>query len=112
MKWHIAYYNKTVFRNILAMPIRVRARLLVLLDRLEIKGPDLGMPHTRAMGKGLFEIRAKTKEGLARAFYCTVIDNEIRILHCFIKKAQKTPKSELTIAYKRLREVKTNEKSI
>jgi hypothetical protein len=29
-------------------------------------GPDLGMPHTRAMGTGLFELRLKPREGIGR----------------------------------------------
>ena len=33
---------------------------------MEIFGPDLGMPHTRAMGQGLFELRLKAAEGIAR----------------------------------------------
>ena len=36
---------------------------------MELFGPDLAMPHTRAMGGGLFELRIKTppKElGIAR----------------------------------------------
>jgi phage-related protein len=33
-------------------------------------GPDLGMPHTRAMGKSLFELRLKSKEGIGRVFFC------------------------------------------
>ncbi len=52
-------------------------------------GPNLGMPFTRAMGKGLFEIRAKGKEGIGRAFFCTIVDRRIVILHTFIKKSQK-----------------------
>jgi phage-related protein len=36
---------------------------------MEVFGPDLGMPHTRAMGEGLFELRLKAEEGIARVFY-------------------------------------------
>jgi phage-related protein len=30
----------------------------------------LNTPHSRSMGGGLFELRAKGKEGIGRAFYC------------------------------------------
>lgn len=73
---------------------------------MEIYGPDLGMPHTRAMGDGLFELRLKSAEGIARVFYCTFIERKIVILHQFIKKTDKTPKRELNIARKRIKEVK------
>ncbi|WP_083889302.1 type II toxin-antitoxin system RelE/ParE family toxin [Xenococcus sp. PCC 7305] len=35
------------------------------------------------MGGGLFEIRAKGKEGIGRSFYCTLKGKEIIILHSF-----------------------------
>ena len=72
---------------------------------MEEFGPDLGMPHTRAMGGGLFELRIKAAEGIARVFYCTAIDRRIVVLHHFVKKSEKTPPKELEIARRRLKEV-------
>ena len=72
---------------------------------MELFGPDLGMPHTRAMGGGLFELRIKAAEGIARVFYCTVIDRRIVFLHSFVKKAEKTPPKELEVARRRMKEV-------
>ncbi len=66
----------------------------------------LGMPFTRSMGNGLFEIRAESKEGIGRAFFCTVVGNKVIILHAFIKKTKKTPQKELKIARQRLKEVR------
>ena len=58
------------------------------------------------MGEGLFEIRAKGKAGIGRAFFCTIIGQEIMVFHAFIKKTAKTPRKELAIARRRLREVR------
>jgi phage-related protein len=63
------------------------------------------MPHTRAMGEGLFELRVKAAEGIARMFYCTMIGKRIVVLHQFIKKTDKTPPKELAIARRRLKEI-------
>ena len=68
---------------------------------MEKHGADFRMPHSRALGQGLFELRCKGKEGIGRAFYCTMVV----VLHCFIKKTQDTPDKELAIARKRLKEV-------
>jgi phage-related protein len=57
------------------------------------------------MGQGLLEIRAKGKEGIGRAFFCTIVENEIVILHAFVKKTDKTPKNELAVARQRKKEV-------
>jgi len=73
---------------------------------METFGPDLGMPHTRAMGGGLFELRLKAAEGIARVFYCTVVDRRIVFLHQFVKKTEKTPRKELQVAQHRMRELK------
>jgi len=73
---------------------------------MELYGPDLGMPHTRAMGEGLFELRLKSAEGIARVFYCTIMGKRIVMLHQFIKKTDKTPPKELAIARRRLKEIK------
>lgn len=72
---------------------------------MELFGPDLGMPHTRAMGGGLFELRIKAAKGIARVFYCTVVDRRIVVLHQFVKKSDKTPHKELEIARRRMKEV-------
>lgn len=68
-------------------------------------GPDLGLPHTRAMGGGLIELRLKGAEGIARVFYCTLIGQKIVMLHQFIKKTDKTPRRELDLARRRMSEV-------
>ena len=72
---------------------------------MEIYGPDLGMPHTRAMGDGLFELRLKAGEGIARVFYCTRVGRRIVVLHHFIKKMDKTPARELSVARTRMKEI-------
>ena len=64
------------------------------------------MPHTRAMGGGLFEVRAKGREGIGRAFYCTIVGQRIVILHAIVKKTEKTPAHDLETARARLKEVK------
>ncbi len=106
MRWEIKYYNERLQEEILDMPPGILARYIALTDRMEIYGPNLGMPHTRAMGEGLFEIRAKSGEGIGRVFYCVLIGQKIIMLHCFIKKSDKTPHKELETARRRLNEVK------
>jgi phage-related protein len=105
MAWCIEYYNTTVEQAILDLPPGLLARYLRLADLMIEFGPNLGMPHTRAMGEGLFELRVQGREGIARVFYCTVVQRRIVMLHAFIKKSQKTPKRELDRAKRRLREV-------
>lgn len=111
MNWRISFYSAALQNEILALPAGFVARFLRYAERMQIYGPDLGMPHTRAMGDGLFELRLKAAEGIARVFYCTVVGRRIVMLHQFIKKSGKTPPRELDIARKRMKEVKNAEQS-
>ena len=106
MNWAITYYSESLQNEILDLPAGFLARFLRYVDRMELYGPDLGMPHTRAMGEGLFELRLKAAEGIARVFYCTMIGRRIVMLHQFIKETDKTPPKEISIARRRLKEIK------
>ena len=106
MHWTITYYSESVQHEILALPAGFLARYLRYTDRMQVYGPDLGMPHTRAMGQGLFELRLKAAEGIVRVFYCTVYGKNIVMLHQFTKKTDKTPPRELAVTRRRLQEVK------
>ncbi|NJL51936.1 MAG: type II toxin-antitoxin system RelE/ParE family toxin [Hydrococcus sp. SU_1_0] len=76
------------------------ANFLHIVEMIEEFDVTIGKPYTAPLGGGLFEIRAKGKEGIGRSFYCTVKGQEIIILHSFVKKTQKTPKKELDLAKK------------
>ena len=106
MSYQIEYFNANAKTSLDAWPAGLKARYLALLSRMTEYGPELGMPHTRVIGDGLFEVRAKAVEGSGRAFYCTVVGMRIVILHGFIKKTDKTPAKELKIARDRLKELK------
>ena len=105
MDWKVTFYSSRLEEEILQLPTGFLARFLKYAERLEVFGPDLGMPHTRAMGRGLFELRLKAAEGIARVFYCTVAGRQIVMLHQFTKKSEKTPRKELEVARRRMEEV-------
>jgi phage-related protein len=106
MNWRIIYFSERVRSDVLALPSGIRADYLRLAELMEEHGADLRMPHSKAMGSGLFELRPKGPEGIGRVFYCTQMGQVIVILHSFIKKTQKTPNNELEIAIRRMKEVK------
>ncbi|MEY4139988.1 MAG: hypothetical protein RLZZ371_2170 [Pseudomonadota bacterium] len=58
------------------------------------------------MSGGLFELRLKSHEGIGRVFYCTLVGRKIVMLHQFIKKTDKTPLKELSLARLRMKEWK------
>jgi phage-related protein len=90
----------------MTLPLTLQARYIALTDRMLEHGPNLGLPHTDAFGGGLFELRLKGAEGIARVFFCTMVGQEIVMLHSFIKKSAKTPGKELLLAKQRMKEIK------
>jgi phage-related protein len=103
--WQITYYNERVQRDVWAMPAGIVADYLRLTEAMTLYGADLRMPHSRAMGGGLFELRPKGPEGIGRVFYCTQLGKTIVVLHSFVKKTQETPDAEMRVARKRLKDV-------
>ena len=106
MDYTIAYYSEAVQEDILDLPDTLAARYIVLTRRMGALGPNLGEPHTKGFGEGLFELRLKGAEGIARVFFCTLVGRRIVMLHSFIKKSAKTPIHDLRIAETRMKEVK------
>jgi phage-related protein len=111
MGWQIVYYGEVVQQAILAFPPGLQARYVHLTRRMLAFGPDLGLSHTRAMGKGLFELRLKGKKGIGRVFFCHRPNRRIMMLHAFVKKSAKTPGKELKVARERMREVQARDDS-
>jgi phage-related protein len=106
VEYSIEYYDDSVQAEILALPDTLAARYIVLTRRMVALGPNLGEPHTKAFGDGLFELRLKGSEGIARVFFCTLVGRRIVMLHGFVKKSEKTPRRDIAIATARHREFK------
>jgi phage-related protein len=74
------------------------------LKDLEFGWP-IGMPLCRALGGGLFELRVSLRSRrIARVMVC-VHESELVALHAFIKKTQKTPAGDMTLARSRKRQL-------
>ena len=68
-------------------------------------GPTLGRPHVAPLGRGLFEIRARGREGIARSVFCTVEGQEIVVLITVVKKGDRIPARHMATARQRMKEL-------
>ena len=73
MQFTIHYYSEAVQADVMDLPVTLAARYIALSRRMTVSGPNLGEPHTKAMGDGLFEMRLKGAEGIARVLPCVVL---------------------------------------
>ena len=68
-------------------------------------GWPIGMPLCRSLGSGLWELRSKLASNRIARLVFFVAEGRIGIVHGFIKKTQKTPPSEITLARRRMNEM-------
>ncbi|MDD3266678.1 MAG: type II toxin-antitoxin system RelE/ParE family toxin [Burkholderiales bacterium] len=52
-------------QDIAKLPKTLQAKYIHSVMLMADVGANLGIPHTKAMGKGLFELRLKGAEGIA-----------------------------------------------
>lgn len=105
MRYSVDYFNQRVLAEIESWPVGVMADYARLVELLLEYGPDVRMPHSRAMGGGLFELRPRGRDGIGRAFYCMAVGQRVVVLHAFITKSEATPPRDLAIARRRMKEV-------
>lgn len=70
-------------------------------------GWPVGMPVCRSVTShaGLWEVRSSLASGrIARVLFC-ISDGKMYLLHGFIKKSRKTPKTDLDLAAKRRKSI-------
>ena len=94
-------------------PVRNWLTALPPEDRREI-GQDIatveygwpvGMPVCRPLGQGLWEVRSNLPGNrTGRLLFC-VARGHMVLLHAFVKKTQRTPDEDLTLARKRMKEI-------
>lgn len=106
MPFTVDYFNQRVADEVESWPVGILADYARLVELLVEFGPDLGMPHSRMMGAGLFELRPRGREGIGRALYCFVVGKRVVVLHAFIKKTRGAPRRELDVARRRMKEVR------
>ena len=68
-------------------------------------GWPVGMPLCRSMGQGLWEIRSNISSGRIARVVFKVVNEQMVLLHGFVKKSQKIPKPDLDVALKRKKEI-------
>lgn len=93
--------NRPVEEFLLSIDLKMRAKLLGILQILQEKGNQLREPYSKHLEDGIFEIRGKVGNDITRVLYFFYHDGKIILTNGFIKKTQKTPSSEIILARKR-----------
>jgi phage-related protein len=70
-------------------------------------GWPIGMPLCRPLGGGLWEVRCSLPSRRIARLLFFAEDGRIGVVHGFIKKTQKTPPEDITLARKRMKEMRS-----
>ncbi|MBT3689977.1 type II toxin-antitoxin system RelE/ParE family toxin [bacterium] len=95
--------DKEISDFIKSLNKEIIAKVLRVLDLLEEFNYKLPLPHSKPLGKGLFELRIRGSQEV-RLFYI-FYNNNIIILHGIVKKSNQIPKKEINLAYIRKKEL-------
>ena len=83
------------------LSIRERARVFASIEKLvelKIAGISAKENLSKHLGDGIFELRIRFENRIARSFYFYESERKLIFTHGFVKKTQKTPKEEIARA--------------
>jgi len=103
--YNIEFYSKENGEEparefILGLDPKMQAKILKILDLLQVNGPYMRLPYSEHLEDGIFEIRAKQSTNISRILYFFTMEQKIVLTNGFVKKTQKTPKREIDLAKK------------
>ena len=85
---------------IMSLDYKMRAKVNSMISLLEANGTKLRKPYSEHLEDGIFELRVKSGSNISRILYFFFYGKRIIMTHGFIKKTQKTPRTEINKAKK------------
>jgi phage-related protein len=105
MRWSVGFLDEEARAALAALPLDMRASFQRIVELIQAHGLDrVREPYLKHLDGPLWEMRLKGRSGIARAIYITATGMRIVVVHVFVKKTQKTPRSEIEKALKKARE--------
>ncbi len=84
-----------------SLDMKMKAKMVALLELLEEKGNRLGEPYSKMLEDGIFELRCRIGNNSIRMIYFFYFAGKIVLTNGFVKKTNKTPRTEIKIAKRR-----------
>lgn len=105
----VVFYTTEAGKDVISyfldpLPKKDLAKVMRDIELLEEYGSELHEPYTKHIDGPIWELRSKFSSNIYRIFYFLRKEDTIVLLHGFTKKGQKTPKSEIELAKKRLQD--------
>ena len=102
-KFEVIFYEKEngdcpVEDFLLSLDMKMKAKMVGLLELLEEYGNQLRQPYSKHLDDGIFEIRCKVGSNITRVLYFFYYEGKIILTNGFVKKTQKTPPEQIKTA--------------
>ena len=78
-----------------SLDTKMLAKMTRTISVLQENGPALREPYSKPIEDGIFELRAKIGSDITRVLYFFFVGHRIILTNGFIKKTQKTPRTEI-----------------
>ena len=106
MTWSFSFVSAEAKAELDALPLDVRASFECIVRLVQTVGLErVHEPYIKHIEDGIWEMRLRGRDGIARALYVTASGRRVVILRTFVKKTQKTPRREIELARRRATEV-------
>jgi phage-related protein len=103
--WVVVIGNRRAEKELEAMAVDIKADFLRLTELIETYGlEEIHEPYVKHLQGKLWEMRMRGRDGIARAAYVAASGKRVVVLHCFVKKSQRTPRENIELALQRARE--------
>ena len=104
--WVVLFGDHRAEKEVSRLAADVRSHYERTVDLIERYGLEaMREPHVKHIQGKVWEIRAKGRDGIARALYVIADGKRLIILHAFVKKTQTTPHDAIELAIKRGKEL-------
>lgn len=102
-EWKVLYYKSKsgecpVEDFINSRSVNNQLKIAPIIDYLEEMGVNLPRPYSDYLRDGIYELRVKLSGDETRTLYFFCFETYIILTHCFLKKTQKVPESEINKA--------------
>ena len=102
-KFEVLFYEKCngecpIADFLVSLDVKMRAKMIGLLELLEEKGNQLREPYSKHIDDGIFEIRCKVGSNITRVLYFFYYEGKIILTNGFVKKTQKIPSNQIRTA--------------
>lgn len=115
--WSVVFYveesgSKPINEFLKTLDVKTQARFIDSIERLRQRNIQAREPLVRHLGGKLWELREESNTNIYRIIYFFFTGRRIVLLHGFAKKTQGTPRREIELAERRMRNFLQREKVI